>query len=189
MQKCDRWPESELIPGNTVFEVGAYEGAWVKEVADYDVWIEAFEPDPDTIKRLVENVSGIGVRLHDFGLGARTSTFQLGNHNTDGASFCKGDDAVDAKMVDIDHFFYLYPETANIKIMRINIEGGEYELLSRMIDTGHITKVKYLMIHWHDIPKGAMAMRLDIERDLLETHIPAPHMSNPTWDTWTRIGV
>ena len=187
MKKSERWPESEIEPGDVVYEVGAYEGAWVYDIKSSGAIIRAFEPSPDTFKRLEKNVGNLPqIHLYNFGLGGRNITIPLGSNNTDGASFVKDDEfTVPAKMVDIADFIgrVFWP---GIKIMHINIEGGEYELIARLIDTGYIDSVEYIMIHWHDVPPGAMIMRLDIERDLWKTHRPHLHPSNPTWDIWER---
>lgn len=40
----------------------------------------------------------------------------------------------------------------DIGLMKINIEGGEYELLERMIELGIINKVKDIQIQFHCHP-------------------------------------
>jgi hypothetical protein len=70
--------------------------------------------------------------------------------------------------------------------MKINIEGGEYELLSRMAETGLMPKVDTYLIQFHEWMRGSHSMRREIRRELAKTH-------RPTWDyrfiweRWDRI--
>ena len=55
--------------------------------------------------------------------------------------------------------------------MKINIEGGEYELLASLLAQPEIVKkIHYFQIQFHDFVPDAQAMKSDIRRKLSETH-------------------
>ena len=62
-----------------------------------------------------------------------------------------------------------------IDLIKVNIEGGEYELLDRMIEAGLMSKVDAFQIQFHDFISGAK-QRMEKIREILElTHTPIYH--------------
>jgi FkbM family methyltransferase len=57
-----------------------------------------------------------------------------------------------------------------IDIMKVNIEGGEYELLPALIDSLWIRRIQNLQIQFHDFVPGAQEKAEEIRRRLAETH-------------------
>ena len=179
------FPESELRVNDIAFEVGAYHGAWINRIASTGAIIYGFEPSRRSFWRAMRLVGRYRyVMMFNFGLGSQNATLPLSVDDTDGASFVSGEGATQAEMVDIAVFMNIHAEIERIRLMRVNIEGGEYELVSYMIDTGIIHVIDYLMIQWHDNPEGVMAMRASIESRLEETHKATEHVSNAAWGIW-----
>lgn len=69
--------------------------------------------------------------------------------------------------------------------MKVNIEGGEYELLDRLIDTHLVELFSNIQVQFHPIaPTSALAVqRLRIE--LMKTHRPT-YQYDFVWENWTR---
>jgi len=70
-----------------------------------------------------------------------------------------------------------------IDLMKINIEGGEYEVLSRLIDSGYVKICNNLQIQFHIFVKNAELMRDEIRSKLYETH----HLTYDypfVWENW-----
>lgn len=57
-----------------------------------------------------------------------------------------------------------------IDLMSINIEGSEYALVKRLINTGLIKKIKYLQIQFHDFVPKSDFKRKRIITQLKKTH-------------------
>ena len=55
-------------------------------------------------------------------------------------------DGTKVKAVDISKEFKKYK---NIDLLKLNIEGAEYNVISRLIETQEINKVKYLLVQFH----------------------------------------
>jgi len=67
--------------------------------------------------------------------------------------------------------------------VKINIEGGEYEVLYRLINSGYVKKCKNLQIQFHVFVKDCAIRREEIRSKLLETH----HLTYDypfTWENW-----
>ena len=64
----------------------------------------------------------------------------------------------------------------------INIEGGEYRLLPRMLDTGIVNLCQHLQIQFHNYP-NCIKLRDDIRRKLMLTHTEI--FNYPfVWESW-----
>ena len=61
--------------------------------------------------------------------------------------FIESEDALDIKLVDIKRFIEEH-KIKHIDLIKINIEGGEYELLERLIEVGFLTKIDNLQINF-----------------------------------------
>lgn len=66
--------------------------------------------------------------------------------------------------------------------MKINIEGGEFELLERMAEVDLLPKVDTFLIQFHEAVRGSHRRRRRIRKALAKTH-------RNTWDyyfAWER---
>jgi hypothetical protein len=70
-----------------------------------------------------------------------------------------------------------------IDLLKVNIEGGEYELLEHLIATGDIRKVRKLQVQFHDFVPDAIPRRARILQGLAQTH--AQHWNfHFVWEEW-----
>ncbi len=69
--------------------------------------------------------------------------------------------------------------------MEINIEGGEYEVLPRLIDVGMVKDIDRLQIQFHSFVDNAAARREDIQSKLAKTH-EMVWCYDFVWECWTR---
>lgn len=58
----------------------------------------------------------------------------------------------------------------HIDLFKINIEGGEYEVLPAIIESGDISKIDYLQIQFHNFVNDANSRRDSIRLQLEKTH-------------------
>ena len=180
----ERWllPEG-LAADCIVIEVGGHLGDWVAKLrARNPCIIHVFEPVPDFHRRLVERFrDDPRIRLHDFGLGARDRLATLGVSG-DASSLFEGANAIGIRLVDGAAFLESLG-AARIDLMNVNCEGGEYELMPRLIEAGTITRVARLQIQFHrlgpDYRRAADAIREALDRTHERTfHFPF------VWEGW-----
>jgi hypothetical protein len=71
-------------------------------------------------------------------------------------------------------------------MMKVNIEGGEYELLDHLIDTGLICRVRDVQVQFHDdvLPDADRRMRA-IQAGLSKTHTLL-WQHEWIWECWRR---
>ncbi len=194
--EVDRWfadPHSNtkrfdypLSSESLVLDVGGFDGVWAMRVfARFQCRIFVFEPSRARIETLNEIFKGNAVvRVFPFGLGSSSRKEALSLAG-DGSSFYSSaiTDTEEAEIVDVSQF--LQDESLKrIDLLKVNIEGGEYELLARMIETGLIKHVANLQVQFHFLSEQSKADRARIREDLAKTHT-CTYCYEFVWENWT----
>lgn len=160
-----------LHSGSTVFEVGGYTGTWSAKLAKlYDPFIYAFEPVQSFYSELAQRfAANHKVRAFNFGLSDQNETGKI-CVSSDGSSLLKSNGPLE--LVQLREICEVVEELgiSNIDLIQINIEGGEFRLLHRMLETGLTKRCSNIQIQFHAVIPGAMEQREDIRRRLETTH-------------------
>lgn len=176
----------DLGPQSTVVDVGGYEGQWASDIYSmYRCRIEVFEPIPDFAKRIRERFrQNPDICIHEAGLGPNTGDVTM-NLQADGTSQFRGSGATClVHMQAVAEAFKDLPP--DIDLMKINIEGGEYDLLESMIKHDLAKRVKNLQIQFHDHVPNAKERMKTIQRELAKTH-KTTYQYQFVWENWQRL--
>lgn len=176
-----------LSASSVVFDLGGYKGDWAQEIFDRfgcQVWI--FEPVPSFAQ-------GIRRRFHDhdkikvfeFGLAASDGSVELNLAENSSSQFSsKGGATTTIRLSDVGSFFSSHA-ISKIDLMKINIEGAEYDLLDSMLDRGLSDRITDLQIQFHDFFLQAAARREKIRSRLARTH-QVTYDFPFIWENWQR---
>lgn len=176
----------QLSENSVVFDVGGYMGKWSLKIVDrYNPYIYIFEPVPEFYSIIVEKfrdnpkVSVYNSGLSNIGMIVKMSV------SKDGSSIHReGDNKIDIDLKDI--FSFLNKEGINkIDLIKINIEGGEYPLLKRMIETNIIEKCNDIQVQFHNFYPNAIALRNEIRDSLQKTHF-LTYDYPFVWENWRK---
>mgnify|MGYP001826442852 CR=1 FL=1 len=180
------------IDGNSiVLDVGAYIGEWAQEMDErYRPVIHAFEPDPRNYKQLLKRSGKLrDLKTYDFGLGDRDETVKMSMEFLGSTAFgdIQGQQGVDWEEAQVRDIAAMWKELEldRVDLMKINIEGGEYPLLERMIDKGLLAQVDTYLIQFHEWHPGAYHRRWSIRRALRKTHT-LEWDYHFVWEKWVR---
>jgi FkbM family methyltransferase len=145
-----------------------------------------FEPIPlfyETIKYRFHNNKN--VTPYNFGLGARNEQISIGFKDDATSVFHTNDDEnIQIDMVDIFDFL-TRNKISKIDLLKLNIEGSEYDVLERLIETGWINKIDHIQIQFHDFIENAEGRRENIRRHLLKTH-DEKYNFEFIWESWSK---
>lgn len=72
----------------------------------------------------------------------------------------------------------------NIDLFKINIEGDEFDLIARLIETGRISKIKFLQVQFHDFIENAEEKRMNLQEKLRLTH-NCEFSYDFVWEGWS----
>ena len=175
--------DHDLNQNSIVVDVGGYIGVWAENIIDrYNCNIIIYEPVQKYFTKLEKNISKYNkVFLYNYGLGKKYQKIkvqQRGVQTTTQKTYNKGyDEIVDSRDIaeieirDIakeDHLIY-----EKIDLMCINIEGGEYELLERIIETKMIENIENIQVQfheWYPSYKESVMLRNSLQDRLEKTH-------------------
>jgi FkbM family methyltransferase len=176
----------DLEPGSFVLDLGGYEGQWASDIyARYRCRIAVFEP----VAAYAEGIRtrfrrNSDIEIHAFGLGASTRNETIYIRGAGSSTFGKKADAEQISLVDVVDWF-AEENVETVALMKINIEGGEFELLERMLDTNLVRRVRDFQIQFHNISFDATRRMERIKQRLASTHVPG-YQYKFVWENWTR---
>jgi FkbM family methyltransferase len=174
-----------LTPESIVVDVGGYQGQFASDVyAAYRCRIHVYEPVEEyarfTRARFAANPD---VVVHDYGLAATARMERL--NVTGDSSSVLSQDAGAAEQIQLASAVDELAAIGRVALLKLNIEGLEYELLDALIASGAIAYVDNLLIQFHDFVPDAVKRRESIQRGLATTH--TLHWDFPfVWEAWQR---
>lgn len=176
--------EYDLDEHSTVFDLGGYEGQWSSDIySKYNCSIHIFEPVPifaeKIKKRFAKNQK---ISVHQFGLAGATKSVRMAV-NADGSSMFKlVGKAIYAHVVDVNTF--LKENRINkIDLMKVNIEGAEYDLLEYIIESDCIRTITNLQVQFHSFVPDSGRRRKSIQGALERTHC-LTYEYPFVWENW-----
>jgi len=177
-----------LDENSLVVDVGGYQGDFANALVDrYDCQVLLFEPMPTFSAECCNRFANVSkVSVFDFGLGAQDEQLSLSTSN-DASSFFRNtevDGSVSAQIKDIASVWEQL-ELQHIDLMKINIEGGEYPLVRRLIETGLIRQIDNIQIQFHDFVDDAVQLRNELRRQLKTSHHET-WCYEFVWENWSR---
>lgn len=176
----------DLNPNSIVFDLGGYEGNWTDEMfRRFSCNIHVFEP----VGRFADNMESRfagnpKVEVHRFGLGGQTKKCLLAILADGSSVFREGAEKEEVLLVEATEFFKASGIT-DIDLMKINIEGSEYELLEHLIQTGFISRIDNIQVQFHDVVPQAFERMEQIQQALRNTHY-ITYQCEFIWENWRR---
>lgn len=178
---------------SVVFDVGGFDGDWSARVFEkYRPNIYCFEAHPEFSKNIAERFQATPkVHVLEYGLTDRNGTLPLSANEMATTLYVDQREArkpagetLHATVRDIvEAMDALAPK--GIDLIKLNIEGGEYDLLERMIAADRLRDVACFNIQFHEWFDGAAARRRRIQKALRRTH----HQTwgyDWCWEQWVR---
>ena len=155
------WVEQELNNGgykldlldisesDTIIDIGANTGIFAIYAAKkFGCRIISFEPVPQIYENAVNNLklnSADNVEIHNCGISDKEGliTICFDPQNSGGSSHFKSGNSILCKTEPL----HKYLEEKNLKFLKIDCEGGEYDIIPSILQ--HLNKFKYLAIEYH----------------------------------------
>lgn len=169
---------------SVVFDIGGYKGQWASDIFSmYRCNIKIFEPIPEYAeyikKRFFQNDL---IELIPAGLGEsdKDATIYIQNDRT--STFGKEGKKITIKVKDVCAAMD-ETKTFEIDLVKVNIEGGEYELLERLLNSGYIKRVKNLQVQFHTFVPEAKIRISEIRSRLSHTH-KLTYKYDFVWENW-----
>lgn len=179
----------DLNPDSVVYDIGGYEGNFAADIhCLFGCRVEVFEPIPDFFDLIeIRFRRNPQIGRHRYGLSNADSTALMTLER--GASSAVIVDAVPAtEPVSLRDIAGVLEELGHdhVDLMKINIEGGEYDLLDRVIAADLAHRVTHFQIQFHLHVPEAQARMDHITSALERTHVRRWHYPW-VWESWTLL--
>ena len=193
--RCKPWFEANgdktlrldynLNENSVVFDIGGYKGEFAADIfCKYGCNIYIFEPIIEyyeEIKSKFRNNSK--VRIFPFGLGMKNSSELISLDENNSSLFRFSEHQILIQIKSINEFIEEYKIT-NIDLMKINIEGAEYDLLDSLISVKNHLIIQNFQIQFHDfVFDSAKERMVKIQSDLVKSH-SLTFQYEFVWENW-----
>lgn len=163
----------KLNEESIVFDVGGYVGNFSESILKkFGCKVFLFEPSSffykECLKRFNNNRN---ISCFNYGLGCLNGTFILSNDN-EASSVERKINQDKGEKIKIKKISEIIKElnVKSIDLMKINIEGGEYDLLTCLINENLISKINNIQVQFHSFVPNAEKKRENIINSLKKTH-------------------
>lgn len=186
----------ELNEESTVLDVGGYRGQFTDDIVrQYNPHVYVYEPVrefyEDIVRRFKDNPK---VVVFNRGLSDQSTSVFLNKQGQNSSEYRGGEgqeqlppDPVfgvpTIETVQLEDAARAIQEFYHVDLMSINCEGGEFDIVPRLIETGLIRRVENLQVQFHRFYPGADAAREKIREALQNTHVQ--RFCYPwVWESW-----
>lgn len=178
----------DLDKSSVVLDLGGYDGQWAGDLfSRYGCRIIVFEPVRAFAERIRQRFrENDRIEVLQYGLGASTRTETLRVDANASSIYGKSGDVEEIRIVDVRDWLG-ERKLERIHLAKLNIEGGEYELLERLIETHLIGIIENIQVQFHDITPDSRMRMQRIQTRLRATHEPT-YQYEFVWENWTRKG-
>lgn len=163
----DRY-DYDLNSKSVVFDCGGYDGDFTDEInRRYGCNIVVFEPVPSNYEKLKQRFAKKSkIRLLNSGIGGHCRIQKMNIKGNMTGMFAQGDE-FEANVVGIDSMLSEYPQ---VDLLKLNIEGMEFEVLERILELGAASRFKNIQVQFHGVMFNAQSRYADIREKLMSTH-------------------
>ena len=158
---------------DVVFDVGGYHGDFAAEIYEkYGCKVYIFEPVPEFYSMCLNRFKGNNkIICLNYGLSSKDEFLYI-SLAENASSFTSPHAKGSLQKVQLRSVVKVIHELdiKQIGLMKINIEGGEFDVIPSIIESGDIDKVKHLQIQFHNFVANAEMMRDAIRSNLAITH-------------------
>lgn len=177
-----------ITPDDLVIDGGGYQGEWTDEMlCRYGCRSIIFEPVPPFAellrKRYAQNSR---VEVCEAAMSNKTGHTRI-TFSMDGSSiFTSSNEGTtfDIGLLDVSAFLR-DRGIEEIACLKLNIEGGEYDVLEQLVSQNLLGTVRCLLVQYHAIDPQSERRRVSIQEAMAKTHkcqFDFPFV----WECWTR---
>jgi len=174
-----------LSAKSIVFDVGGYHGDWAQDIyCYYGSVIHIFEPVKEFMDIIKQKFnSNPAIRINQFGLSGHTASEKIFLAEGSTSMIKESGESKTVRLVKASEYIN-QNKISHIDLLKINIEGGEYELLEHLIKIGFIKNITDIQVQFHNFTPDAESRMKAIQKELSKTHKLTYHYPW-VWDNWT----
>lgn len=174
-----------LGPDSIVFDLGGYEGEWSSNIFSmYCPTIYVFEPVKKFFTEIKSRFSqNPKIKVFNFGLSKVDEKISINIDKDSSSAFKKTTGNEETMQLKKASAFILENGIKKIDLMKINIEGGEYDLLEDLIAENIVRNIENIQVQFHKFVPSAEFRMNKIRKQLEKTHC-ATYKYDFVWENW-----
>lgn len=174
----------DIVDSDIVIDLGGYKGDWTKRIfKKYNCNVLVFEPVKDFYEEIKNKFSKEEkVKVFKFGLGSKNSSENI-FLSGDSSSMISKTGAKTTVEIKSAKEFLEKEDIKKVKLVKINIEGAEYELLEHLIANDLCETFENIQVQFHKFIPDYEERRLDISKKLSSTH-EITYNFDMVWENW-----
>lgn len=176
----------ELKPGGLVLDFGSYRGEYTEKILSENpsLFFHLYEPIPDYFNYCLNRFKDRGnVTVYQKAVSADGRSFPM---QIDGLRSRQAhENSTDNNLISSISIQELFDSVMEIELLKMNIEGMEYECLEQLVHSDSLIKAKYLLIQFHDVDSESHDRR-DALRDKIENGFNNIYTFDWVWELWAR---
>jgi FkbM family methyltransferase len=169
-----------------VFDVGGYFGQWSEKIYQkYKCKIFIFEPIKKYFDNLNEKFSTTSnIKTYNFGLSNKDFHTEI-ILDGDGSSIYSKEECKDKEKIFLKNILTFIDENniKNIDLLKLNVEGEEYNILDCLIELNYVKNIKNIQVQFHKNINNFESRRLKIRKNLEESH-KMTYNYEYIWENW-----
>ena len=176
-----------LNENSVVFDLGGYEGQWASDIfSKYCCFIHVFEPVEKFANQIQHRFAkNKKIFVHQFGLSDANKKLEIFIDGDSSSSFkTKDNNGQYIELIRAMDFVKKH-EISIVHLMKINIEGGEYDLLEHLLESGFISNITNIQVQFHDFVPNAEKRMNKIQHELSKTHF-LTYQYPFVWENWQK---
>jgi len=169
-----------------VVDAGGYVGQWASDIVGrFLCRVHVYEPVPGFAEQIRERFARNPlVTVHEVGLAGETREAPIELRGTGSTIFGGNGRTTDIRLMRAADAF-AEAGIEHIDLLKLNVEGAEYELLEHLAATGWLPRIRYLQIQFHDVAPDSDARMRALQAWLTQTH-EVMWQYELVWESWRR---
>lgn len=161
----------DLDSNSTVLDVGGYMGDWAAKINNrYGSTIHIFEPVNKFYNTITDRFKAVSnITVHKFGLSDDNIETKI-SIGADASSVFKAQGNTETIQLRSLIEFMDENDITKVDLMKVNIEGGEYDLLENIIKHGYQNRFVNVQVQFHRFVDNCESRRSGIRKSLMDTH-------------------
>ena len=177
----------DLKPSDIVIDLGGYRGQWSSDIySRYLCKVHIFEPVTEYAESIQSRYKmNPDIMVYNYALGARSGEIQVYLSDDATSSFKDSGEVLTASVVAFNNWIEEH-KIHEVALLKINIEGAEYDLLDHLIATGIIKKIRNIQVQFHDFVPDSTLRVHQIQHGLQKYH-KLTYKYPFIWENWEKL--
>lgn len=167
-----------------VIDAGGYKGEWADKINQlYGCKVYIFEPVERYYLQIEERFSdNTDIKVFKKGVSNSNERIRIFDSEDSSSVYWGEGNSEEIELVNFSTF--LSEEgIGSIDLLKVNVEGGEYDLLEGIIDNGEQTRIKNIQVQFHRFVEDCVERRSKIRKELSKTH-SLTYDYEFIWENW-----